>query len=73
MLPTTNARVGALISLVLPYLVTASLVPHHQEILGLGSPSQEDSHILRRIQVHGNSTVTLNDILGAAQVRNEQE
>ncbi|KAI0084625.1 hypothetical protein BDY19DRAFT_987439 [Irpex rosettiformis] len=53
--------------LVLPYLAHATFMPPHQEPLGFGKTGQEDAHILRRVKVVENSTVTVDDILGVAE------
>ncbi|KAI0696615.1 hypothetical protein BC835DRAFT_1405907 [Cytidiella melzeri] len=63
----TTARVLALLSLILPCLASALYAPSHQEILGLGKTATEDLHILRRISLCENDTMTVKDILGAAQ------
>ena len=54
--------------LAVPLLVTATFIPQHQEILELGEVEFEDLHLLRRINLSENATLSVSEILSVAQV-----
>ena len=57
--------------LAVPLLVTATFIPQHQEILELGEVEFEDLHLLRRINLSENATLSVSEILSVAQVSNK--